>query len=52
MPLNDIKELLEEKVSQYNHPKFIESDPIQVPHRYNLKEDIEIASSFNGNPGR
>ncbi len=44
MPLNDIKELLEEKVSQYNHPKFIESDPIQVPHRYNLKEDIEIAA--------
>lgn len=40
----DIKELLEEKVIQYNKPKFIESDPIQIPHRYKLKEDIEIAA--------
>ena len=40
----DIKELLEEKVIQYNKPKFIESDPIQIPHRYTLKEDIEIAA--------
>ena len=34
---------LEEKVEQYNNPKFIESDPIQIPHLYSLKEDIEIA---------
>ncbi|VAW26962.1 FIG00552655: hypothetical protein, partial [hydrothermal vent metagenome] len=27
----------------YNNPKFIESDPIQIPHRYSLKEDIEIS---------
>lgn len=40
----DIKELLEEKVGQYNNPKFIESDPIQIPHQYKLKEDIEIAA--------
>ncbi len=40
----EIKELLEEKVSQYNHPGFIESDPIQIPHQYRLKEDIEIAA--------
>ena len=38
-----IKELLEEKVLQYNNPKFIDSDPIQIPHAYQLKEDIEIA---------
>ena len=44
MPSNEIKELLEEKVFEYNNPKFIESDPIQVPHRYNLKEDIEISA--------
>ena len=41
---SDIKELLEEKVSQYNHPQFIESDPIQIPHLYSSKEDIEIAA--------
>ena len=45
MELNysEIKEFLEKKVELYNHPNFIESDPIQIPHRYSLKEDIEIA---------
>jgi uncharacterized protein (TIGR02757 family) len=28
---------------QYNRPDFIELDPIQVPHQYERKEDIEIA---------
>jgi hypothetical protein len=39
----EIIDFLNEKVDQYNSPRFIESDPIQIPHRYNLKEDIEIA---------
>lgn len=39
-----LKEFLEEKVLQYNHPRFIDSDPIQIPHRYQNKEDIEIAA--------
>jgi len=39
----ELKQFLDEKVIQYNNPKFIESDPIQIPHRYVLKEDIEIA---------
>lgn len=43
---SDIKEFLEEKVFQYNTPAFIESDPICIPHRYDLKEDIEIAGFF------
>ena len=34
---------MEEKVNQYNTVSFIESDPISIPHRYSLKEDIEIA---------
>lgn len=38
-----IKDFLDEKVIQYNNLKFIESDPIQIPHRYSLKEDIEIS---------
>ncbi|MDX1462395.1 MAG: TIGR02757 family protein [Marinirhabdus sp.] len=37
------KEFLDEKVAQYNRPKFIESDPIQIPHQFDRKEDIEIA---------
>ncbi|GAA3577135.1 TIGR02757 family protein [Snuella lapsa] len=39
----DLKDFLDEKVLQYNNRKFIESDPIQVPHQYSIKEDIEIA---------
>jgi len=40
---NDIKDFLEDKVSQYNTPAFIPADPISIPHRYHKKEDIEIA---------
>lgn len=43
MNKSDLKEFLDEKVELYNKPKFIETDPIQIPHQYNLKEDIEIA---------
>ena len=41
---NDLKSFLDEKYKQYNNPKFIESDPIQVPHTFTSKEDIEISS--------
>lgn len=34
---------MDEKVLQYNRPDFIESDPIQIPHLFNKKEDIEIS---------
>jgi uncharacterized protein (TIGR02757 family) len=40
---NDLKFFLDEKVELYNNPTFIESDPIQIPHAFSLKEDIEIA---------
>ena len=40
----ELKEFLEEKCILYNNPKFIESDPIQIPHQFSLKEDIEIAA--------
>jgi len=40
--LNELKEFLDEKVILYNQPKFIESDPIQIPHLFSVKEDIEI----------
>jgi len=39
-----LKEILDEKVFQYNNPRFIESDPIQIPHQFQLKQDIEIAA--------
>ena len=40
----ELKEFLDEKVILYNNPKFIESDPIQIPHLFSKKEDIEIAA--------
>ncbi|MDX2443821.1 MAG: TIGR02757 family protein [Bacteroidales bacterium] len=41
---SEIKAFLEEKYSLYNQPKFINSDPIQVPHLFSTKEDIEISA--------
>lgn len=38
-----LKDFLDSKVVEYNHPRFIETDPIQVPHTFKIKEDIEIA---------
>ncbi|MGQ9620279.1 MAG: TIGR02757 family protein [Bacteroidales bacterium] len=40
---SELKEFLDEKVEQYNNPAFIELDPIQIPHSYTGKEDIEIS---------
>lgn len=40
----ELKEFLDAKVAQYNHPSFLESDPIQIPHLFNRKEDIEISA--------
>ena len=40
----ELKEFLDFKAEEYNSPKFIESDPIQLPHRFSKKEDIEIVS--------
>lgn len=39
----ELKSFLDFKVEQYNTPQFIESDPIQIPHLFSKKEDIEIA---------
>lgn len=44
MNKDELKEFLEAKVIEYNNPTFIESDPIQIPHQFSLKEDIEISA--------
>lgn len=41
--LADLKSFLDEKVEKFNRPDFVETDPIQVPRKFTLKEDIEIA---------
>lgn len=42
MTRKELKEYLDEKFVQYNTSKFIESDPIQLVHRFDRREDIEI----------
>lgn len=44
-PLNfdELKTFLDEKADYYNRSFFIETDPIQIPHLFSMKEDIEIA---------
>ncbi|MDX9747047.1 MAG: TIGR02757 family protein [Paludibacter sp.] len=37
-------ELLEDRYLRYNVPSYIDDDPIQVPHLFSRKEDIEIAA--------
>ena len=44
MTKNELKEFLDEKVELYNRPDFITTDPIQIPHSFSIKEDIEIAA--------
>ena len=41
---SELKQLLDEKVIQYNSTDFITTDPIQIPHRFSSKEDIEISA--------
>ncbi len=43
MNSTELKSFLDEKVLQYNTLDFIESDPVQIPHLFSQKEDIEIA---------
>jgi uncharacterized protein (TIGR02757 family) len=44
--LENIKDFLDSKVIEYNNKRFIEDDPISIPHKFNKKQDIEIAGLF------
>lgn len=43
MNKTELKAFLDEKALLYEKPDFIPLDPIQIPHRFEVKEDIEIA---------
>jgi len=43
MNKEQLKNYLDLKVEKYNQIDFIDSDPIQIPHKFSKKEDIEIA---------
>ncbi len=42
MEPEELKEYLDFKADQYENPNFIESDPIQLVHQFNNREDMEI----------
>ncbi len=39
-----LKEFLDAKVVEYNNPKFLVNDPLQIPHLFTKKEDIEVSA--------
>ncbi|OEY71170.1 TIGR02757 family protein [Salegentibacter salarius] len=43
MKKSELKSFLDFKAEQYNTPEFIATDPVQIPHHFSKKEDIEIA---------
>jgi uncharacterized protein (TIGR02757 family) len=48
MPYEEkIANLLDYYYNQYNHKAFINDDPISIPHRFTIKQDIEIAAFFS-----
>lgn len=40
---SDLREFLDQRVEIYNRTSFIGSDPVSIPHRFTVREDIEIA---------
>lgn len=46
MTLAERKAYLNAKAEFYENPEFLETDPLQVPHRFSIKEDIEISAFF------
>ncbi len=44
MAENTLKNRLDELVEKYNKSDFIVNDPLQIPHRFSQKQDIEITA--------
>jgi len=40
----EIKDFLDFKYKLFNNQSYIETDPIQIPHKYNNINDIEISA--------
>lgn len=43
MNSRDLKDFLDHKAATYEQPRFLEQDPVQIPHLFDKKEDIEIS---------
>ncbi|NMM50545.1 TIGR02757 family protein [Marinigracilibium pacificum] len=44
--IDDVKDHLDAAFEKYARPEFIDSDPIQIPHLFSKRQDIEIAGLF------
>jgi uncharacterized protein (TIGR02757 family) len=44
--MEKLADFLNNKAAQYNQPDFIREDPVCIPHRFTLQQDIEIAGFF------
>ncbi len=44
--IRELKAFLDTKVEEYNQPRFIENDPVVIPHEYSVLQDIEIMGFF------
>jgi len=42
----NLKDFLDKNVDRFNRPGFIEDDPIQIPHLFTKKQDVEIMGFF------
>ena len=42
----DMKQFLDDKVASFNQPRFIEHDPICIPHLFDEQQNIEIMGFF------
>ena len=46
MNIAQLRRQLDAQYARYNRPEFIAHDPIQIPHRFTQRADIEIAALF------
>ena len=46
MNIAQLRRQLDAQYERYNRPEFIKNDPIQIPHRFTQRQDIEIAALF------
>ncbi len=44
--MKDAKQILEKNFIKYHQANFIKNDPISIPHKFSLKQDIEIMAFF------
>ena len=44
--LAQLRHQLDAQYDRYNRPEFIKNDPIQIPHRFTQRQDVEISALF------